>query len=71
MAVESCPSCGHDIEEPSTFRTTGIGDAVNWHTTTDCPGCKRPLIWFKEGPLAGEWRLDEAEENRRRRATGS
>lgn len=36
------------------------------HSHTDCPGCKRPLTYFTEGVLAGEWRADEVTERERR-----
>jgi len=65
MAVEDCPNCGHYIGTPGMFHGGGTS-AMRMHTHRECPGCKRPLIWFNEGELAGEWRIDDAEERQRR-----
>ncbi len=40
------------------------------HSNRDCPDCARPLIWFTEGELATGWRIDMAEERRRKLAAG-
>jgi len=65
-SAESCPACGHHLGGPGKFETAAISATVVWHTAKRCPGCHRPLIWFKDGPLAGAWRLDEVAERRDR-----
>lgn len=64
MAEADCPNCGQDIGIPGMFHGS---DSMTMHTHQECPGCGRPLIWFKEGDLATGWRIDEAEERQRKR----
>jgi ribosomal protein S27AE len=61
---EACPNCGELILAPIAWHGV-LGQ--NMHSNRDCPKCGRPLIYFIEGELAGEWRIDEAEDKRRKR----
>lgn len=62
---EACPDCSTPIETPGIFHGGGTS-RMTMHTHRECPGCRRPLIWFAEGALATGWRIDETEERRRR-----
>lgn len=65
MPNENCPNCGKHIGAPLGFHGT---DSMTMHTHRECPGCSRPLIWFKDGQELPEgWMLDEAEERQRKR----
>jgi endogenous inhibitor of DNA gyrase (YacG/DUF329 family) len=64
---EVCPNCSTPIETPHAFHG---GEGETMHTHRECPTCGRPLIWFNDSEdLAFGWRIDEAEERRRARAT--
>ncbi|HEX2392914.1 MAG TPA: hypothetical protein VHI77_08350 [Solirubrobacterales bacterium] len=63
---EACPNCGELIPAPFAFHGGGSG-GMTMHSQRDCPRCDNPLIWFREGPLATGWRLDDAERRRRER----
>jgi hypothetical protein len=65
MPTEACPDCGADVSAPGGAH--GMLGHVQ-HSNRDCPGCGRPLIWFTEGELATGWRIDDAEERRRKPA---
>ena len=60
MTRSACPSCGEPIPPPSGHH----GLPGEMHSHRECPRCRRILIWFTEGPLADEWRIDEREERR-------
>jgi endogenous inhibitor of DNA gyrase (YacG/DUF329 family) len=46
MADENCPNCGHNIGIPGAFHGS---PTMTMHTHRECPNCKRPPIWFKDG----------------------
>jgi hypothetical protein len=63
MGTESCPHCGESIPPP--WAAHGQPGKKPMHSHTDCPKCRRPLIYFTEGLLAGSWRADDAAERER------
>lgn len=68
MAI--CPHCSTEFVGP----IISYAQLGQWfRTTRDCPSadCARPLVFWKDGPLAnGQWQADEGEERRRRHAAG-
>jgi hypothetical protein len=62
---ETCPNCGAVIPVPVAFH--GTPGKENMHSNRDCSKCGEPLIYWKEGVLAGRWRFDEREQKHRAR----
>ena len=66
MAEPACPHCGHAIPAPLSAHG---GSGMPMHSHIDCPKCERPLTYFTEGVLAGEWRPDDVAEAERQRSS--
>jgi hypothetical protein len=62
---EVCPNCGEQIPAPMMSHGGG-STGMAMHSKRECPKCGEPLIYFTEGELAGEWRIDDAEKRRRK-----
>jgi endogenous inhibitor of DNA gyrase (YacG/DUF329 family) len=65
----NCPDCGEFVEIPGIFRSS---ESETPRAKRDCPGCSRPLIWFKDAQEQPEgWMVDSTEERRRSRRAGA
>lgn len=63
----NCPECGEHVGIPGVFHGGGTS-GMTMHTHRECPGCTRPLIWFKDGQELPEgWMIDADEERQRKR----